>query len=618
MKHLAALLLALTLSQIVFGQQPSGHPFTLDQLKDSIQVTMKRQHLMGVMVGITTKDSVIFSGGFGFANKEKNISVTGSTLFRMGSITKMFVSLGIMKLVERGQLQLEDKLQTIAPEVPFENEWETTNPVRIVHLLEHTSGFDDIKLNHMYALDTAQRSGKDMMLIHQSSFVCRWKPGERTAYSNPNYAVLGYVIEKISGKPHEAFLKEIILDPLGMRSSNFNLRSKFPEHDVAEYTFKQGAFVRVPSVTLLSGPQGALWSSSDDMVKFLQLFLNDGKGIVQKQTIHEIETPHSSLAARSGLQSAYALGNRIGHLYNKYPYRGHDGITGTCYSSCFYNRDIDIGFVISSNSDHGIWEIEQLVLGYIEQNLPGVKLITQKTDHEKIKPFLGWYQFESPRNEINAFSERLQNFQHVFVEGDDLYMKPLTGNSVKLLQTAALTFTMEGMNSPLIVFVETPEGRVMSIAGSYWQRTPAFPAIGKRILAVLAILFSLSTFILAPMAIILKLLKKITWSEFLFRLLPATGIVTLMFVVVYLFDIKDHSYKLYELTSFNIRTFSVFTGTLIFAVTGITYLLFALLTFRKRSNRWLAWYLILTSLSINIVMAVLLQAGWIGLQTWRM
>jgi hypothetical protein len=197
-------------------------------------------------------------------------------------------------------------------------------------------------------------------------------------------------------------------------------------------------------------------------------------------------------------------------------------------------------------------------------------------------------------------------------------MKPLTGNSVKLLQTAALTFTMEGMNSPLIIFVDTPEGPVMSIAGSYWQRTPALSGIGKRILAVLAILFSLSTFILGPMAIILKLLKKITWSEFLFRLLPATGIVTLMFVVVYLFDIKDHSYKLYELTSFNIRTFGVFAGTLIFAVTGITYLLFALLTFRKRSNRWLAWYLILTSLSINIVMAVLLQAGWIGLQTWRM
>jgi CubicO group peptidase (beta-lactamase class C family) len=618
MKHLAALLSALAMSQIVFGQQPSKHPLTFDQLKDSIQVTMKRQHLMGVMVGITSKDSVIFSGGFGFANLENGIPVTGSTLFRMGSITKMFVSLGIMKLVERGQLHLEDKLKTLAPEVRFENEWEATDPIRIVHLLEHTSGFDDIKLNHMYSLDTAQRSGKEMMLIHQSSFVCRWKPGERTAYSNPNYAMLGYLIEKISGKPYEAFLKEIILDPLGMSSSNFNLRSKFPEQDVAEYTFQHGALIRVPSVTLLSGPQGALWSSSDDMVKFLQFFLNDGKGIVQKQTIEEIETPHSSLAARLGLTSAYALGNRIGHLYNKYPYRGHDGITGTCYSSCFYSREIDIGFVISSNSDQGIWEIEQLVLGYIEQNLPGVKLRTQKTDQNKIKPFLGWYQFESPRNQISAFSERLQNFQYVFVEGDDLYVKPLTGNAVKLHQTAALTFAMEGMNSPLIVFIETPGGPVMSIAGSYWQRTPALSGIGKRILAVMLILFSLSTFILGAIAIILKLLKKINWSEFLFRLLPATGIVTLMFVVAYLFDIKDHSYKLYELTSFNIRTFSVFTGTLFFAVTAITYFLFTVLTFRKRSNRWLTWYLILTSLSINIVMAVLLQAGWIGLQTWRM
>ena len=195
----------------------------------------------------------------------------------------MFVSLAIMKLVEEGKLNLDDELKTIAPEVPFQNKWEITNPVRVVHLLEHTSAFDDIKLNRMYSLDTNENTGIDMMLVQKNSMVCRWKPGERFAYSNPNYSVLGYIIEKITGKPYDQYLTENILTPLGMRNSNFNLRSKFPEKDVKEYIVKNGQTIAVKSVTLLSGPQGALWSSAEDMVIFLQLFLRNGSPFLPRK-----------------------------------------------------------------------------------------------------------------------------------------------------------------------------------------------------------------------------------------------------------------------------------------------------------------------------------------------
>ena len=393
----AILILALLSFSIVSFSQKTGSINSIKQLTDSIEVIMKQENITGLMLGITTKDSVIFSGGFGYSDLDAKRRVDENTLFRMGSITKMFVSLGIMKLVSEGKLKLDDELKKIAPEVPFQNKWESTNPVRIVHLLEHTTGFDDIKLNRMYSLDAKENTGIDMMLVHKNSMICRWKPGERFAYSNPNYAILGYIIEKISGKPYNQYLTENILTPLGMMNSNFNLRSKFPQKDVKEYIVKNGKTIQVRSVTLLSGPQGALWSSAEDMVRFLQLFLRKGSPLFTANTIAEIETAHSSLAARSGQKNGYSLGNDNTFFgYSKFPFRGHGGLTGTCFSSCKYNRELGIGFVLASNSNNNNYRVEDLIVSYFEQNIPAKNLPIQSIDKKAMEPFLGRYQFESP------------------------------------------------------------------------------------------------------------------------------------------------------------------------------------------------------------------------------
>ena len=369
MKYAFLILILLPFSIVSFSQKTKPIN-SIKQLTDSIEVIMKQENITGLMLGITTKDSVLFSGGFGYADLDTKRSVDESTLFRMGSITKMFVSLGIMKLVNEGKLKLDDELKKIAPEVPFQNKWESTNPVRVAHLLEHTSAFDDIKLNRMYSLDTNENTGINMMLVHKNSMICRWKPGERFAYSNPNYAILGYIIEKISGKPYNQYLTENILIPLGMMNSNFNLRSMFPQKDVKEYVVRNGKTIQVRSVTLLSGPPGALWSTADDMVRFLQLFLRNGDSLFSANTITEIETTHSSLAARSGQKNGYSLGNdNTFFAYSKFPFRGHGGLTGTCFSSLKYNRELDIGFVLASNSNNNNSRIEELIVSYFEQNI---------------------------------------------------------------------------------------------------------------------------------------------------------------------------------------------------------------------------------------------------------
>lgn len=593
---------------------------SIKHLTDSIEAIMKQEHITGLMLGIATKDSVLFSGGFGYADLDTRRNVDKNTLFRMGSITKMFVSLGIMKLVNEGKLNPDDELKKIAPEVPFQNKWESTNPVRIIHLLEHTTGFDDIKLNRMYSLDTIENTGIAMMLVHKNSMICRWKPGERFAYSNPNYAVLGYIIEKISGMPYNQYLTESILNPLGMKNSNFNVRSKLPEKDVKEYIVKRGQTIHVKSVTLLSGPQGALWSSSDDMVKFIQLFLRNGNPLFGENIINEIETAHSSLAAQAGQKNGYSLGNDNTFFgYSKFPFRGHGGLTGTCFSSCKYNRELGIGFVIASNSNNTNYRIEELIVSYLEQDLPGKELLTQPVDKKKMEPFLGRYQFESPRNEISAFSDKLQNAPSIYFKNNKLYFKPLIGDPSELVQIAPMIFAWRGMNMPLICFTKNDSGKkVMMIGGIYYEQTANFWAMFKRLIIIIALVFVLSSVILGIVSLIGGVIGKLAWQDLIRRSAPMTGVGLLIWAVMNLLEVQQYSYKLSELDTINFRTIVIFFGTAAFGIISIVSLYFSIRTFRKSNNYWFATYLLLTSVSLCLVTAILLQNGWLGLRTWAL
>ena len=619
MKNVVLILILLSFAAVSFSQKIESIN-SIKQLTDSIEGIMKQENITGLMLGITTKDAVLFSGGFGYSDLNTRRNVSESTLFRMGSITKMFVSLGIMKLVNEGKLKLDDELKKIAPEVPFQNKWENTNPVRIVHLLEHTSAFDDIKLNRMYSLDTNEKKGIDMMLIHKNSMICRWKPGERFAYSNPNYAILGYIIEKISGKPYSQYLTENILTPLGMRNSNFNLRSKFPERDVKEYIVKNGKTIPIKSVTLLSGPQGALWSSAEDMVRFLQLFLRNGDSLFPANTTTEIETAHSSLAARSGQKNGYSLGNDNTFFgYSKLPFRGHDGLTGTCFSSFKYNRELGIGFVLASNSNNNNYRIEELIVSYFEQNIAPNNFPTQSIDKKAIEPFLGRYQFESPRNEISAFSDKFQNAPKIYLKNGRLYFKPLIGDPSELLQTGPMTFEWRGMNMPLICFTKNDQGKnVMMIRGSYYEQTSNFWGMLKRVIVIIALIFALSSVILGIASLIGIIIGKLTWREMIPRIIPMIGLGLLVLAVLNLLEVQKYTYKLAELNTINFFTMIIFLGTVAIAIVSIVSLFFSIRMFSKQKKRWFAYYLLFTSISFFLIAAILWQNGWIGLRTWAL
>ena len=606
-----SIVFALLFSCLMTIAQSPKTVVTLKQLTDSIGRLVQQRQIPGLMVGITTKDSVIYAGRFGFADVAKKLPVKPLTLFRMGSITKSLISVAVLKLVEQGKMSLHDTLSKVAPEVPFVNDWEATNPIRVVDLLEQTSGFDDFKLNKMYSLDHKAYSTKEMMLQQKSSMVTRWRPGERYTYCNVNYVILGYLISKVTGQEYDQYLTKQVLRPLAMMHSNFNLWSAQPAVDAKEYRFSDGEFQEVPSVALLPGPSGALWSNADDMMKFVRLLLNNGYPLLSAASISRFESAKNSLAARAGLKSGYALGNEdFGR------FRGHDGMLGTFRSSYRYDRQTGVGFVIATNAG-GIGKIEDLIANYLLKDRPLQQVEVQPLNMKEMEGYLGYYQAQDPRFKLLAFVDRLM-FIKIEKDSAHLYMNIL-GKRYPLQQTAPGMFSQPGANQPTVAFTKNQDGlRVLLINKHYCEKVSGFVAIPERVVLLMALILALISVLTGLIAIARYTLKQLNNNQLILSALPMLSVLGLIGGSLCFSEVMNNSYLLYQFNSLTLRSMAITLGFTSSCILAIFNLFFLLKRYSCIMNRFFRFYLFALALSLILLNIPLAMYGWIGLCTWTL
>ena len=609
------IVLLVTVSFASFAQKPNTET-SLQNLMTSIEKIMEEEQIMGVTLGILERDSVLFSGGFGYVDFEEKRKADNKSLFRMGSITKMFVGLGILKLAEEGKIKLTDELKKIAPEVPFSNQWEDKSPIQIVHLLEQTTGFDDVKLNSMYNLSGKENKGIESVLAQKNCLTTRWRPGERHAYANPNYAILGYIIEKITGQSYDEYLTKNILKPLGMTASHFGVNSQFPAIETREYLGK----TETPIVTLISGAVGSLWSSTDDMLSFLKLFLMKGDTLFLPKIIERMERQEHNLAAHAGLDFGYGLANYADFLYKKSKWRGHHGRLGNCRASFLYSRELDAGFIIANNSNFKNTRIEGLIIDFLEREVEeAYAKEVSALDKEAIEPFLGYYDFVSPRNQIAAFKDQLTNLVQLYTEDDKLYINYLLGGTYELIQVKPNIFKTEGANEPSFALTENADGKKTLIAyTSYFEKVSTVKAISYRVLLVIAVLFAVSSIFYFIISLLGAFWGKVNWKELSWRFAPVMGLLLLLWAVFLLLKAQAATYLLYQLAEINSISLTIFIGTLSFGLITLISTFFAVKRFKMIKNRYHAIYLLAVHFSMFLIMVILWQNGWIGLRTWAM
>ncbi|RYE47083.1 MAG: class A beta-lactamase-related serine hydrolase, partial [Sphingobacteriales bacterium] len=165
---------------------------------------------------VAKRGEILLNKGYGYSNAEKKTANAAHTVFGIASITKTFTSALILKLQEAGKLSVQDPLSKFDPDFP------NGNKITVHHLLTHTSGLSD------YINDPAFRKtdqSKEQTLSAMMGFFKNkpldFEPGTKFRYSNSGYTMLGYIIEKVTGKSYASALQQLVFKPLGMENTSY-------------------------------------------------------------------------------------------------------------------------------------------------------------------------------------------------------------------------------------------------------------------------------------------------------------------------------------------------------------------------------------------------------------
>jgi CubicO group peptidase (beta-lactamase class C family) len=244
---------------------PLDPPALQAKVEEYMKAQVQTNGFSGTIL-LASKGTPVVSKGYGFANIEWQLPNTPQTKFRIGSLTKQFTSMVVMQLREQGKLKLEDSLcQFVAP-CP-----EAWKPVTIHHLLTHTSGIPSYTgLAEWRKVNMVPKTVDEMVGFFRD-LPLQWTPGEKFAYNNSGYFLLGIVIEKVAGKKYEEVVREQIFKPLGMENSGYDWSATIIPQRAAGYSGRAPA-IRNAAALDMQQPYaaGSLYSTTEDLLKWDQ------------------------------------------------------------------------------------------------------------------------------------------------------------------------------------------------------------------------------------------------------------------------------------------------------------------------------------------------------------
>jgi len=234
---------------------------------------------------IAKGDQVLFAKGGGWANAEHEVPNTPRTKFRLGSITKQFTAMAILILQEQGKLAVDDPVSKHAEGCP-----ESWKEVTIHHLLTHTSGIPSFTNLPGYRASMPLPSSPRQTLDRVREMPLEFSPGDRFAYSNSGYVLLGQIIEQVSGKSYEEFLRASIFEPLGMADTGYDLPGKILPHRAAGYEPAKGGLANASYLDMtIPHAAGSLYSTVEDLHRWSRA-LDAGK-LIPKTAYEKMFTP---------------------------------------------------------------------------------------------------------------------------------------------------------------------------------------------------------------------------------------------------------------------------------------------------------------------------------------
>ena len=324
-----------------------------DPADDFIRSEMKRQNIPGLAVAVVREGKVIKAAGYGVANLETKEPVTPNTVFKIASVSKQFISTGIMLLVQDGRLAVDDPVGKHIQGIPAA--W---NAITIRHLLTHTAGL----VREPPGFDPFETTSDAELIASAYATPLRSTPGEKWEYSNLGYHILVEIIARTSGRPWSEFIAERVFKPAGLAVTRTTTTAPLP-NKATGYSDNDKLIDAPDWPAIRAG--GAFVSTVLDLVKW-DAVLN-GESVLKEATRTQMWTP---VRLNDGMTTTYGFGWFINQPQNRRQVWHSGGLPG--FTAQFHRYlDDHVSVIMLMNSDDA--DDDGILTGVAELYLPDRK-----------------------------------------------------------------------------------------------------------------------------------------------------------------------------------------------------------------------------------------------------
>ena len=466
-------------------------------LDEELGREMEKHHIAGAAVSVVKDGKLFFAKGYGSADLENKTPVDPEqTVFRIGSVGKLFTWTAVMQLAEQGKLDLDEDINAY---LDFRIPDTYPQPITLKDLMTHTSGFEDRLRGSVVSDPNDVVPTREWLISHMPARVR--PPGDIAGYSNYNAMLAGYIVARVSGEPYHQYIQEHILNPLGMVHST--AQSPIPPdlraHASVGYTYEDGAFHVFPDYTVQPAalPSGAHQASVTDMARFMIAHLQNGRygdantagvRILKKTTAQQM---HSTLYTPDPrlLGTAYGF---FDFSDNGQRTLGHVGYSPPMYSLLLLLPEQNLGVYVAYNSEGG-GDLTNQHLGFQRAFFdhyypaPAVESIQPPADFaERASRFEGMYSPTAGSYTTLDKVGKLFGAVEISDPGNGTLLFTIAGSEWRFVEVEPLNFRqVDGPDGPFsMVFREDDQGRITHMFTDLtpmfafeklkWYGTPAF------------------------------------------------------------------------------------------------------------------------------------------------
>ena len=433
----------------------------VQQLEPWVASEVAAKGLPALSIALVDDQRIVWARGFGFADAARTVSASADTLYRVGSVSKLFTDLAVMQLVEQGRLDLDAPVVKDLPEFAPRNPFGV--PITLRQLMSHRAGLvREPPVGHYFDPNSPPLIDVVKSL---ASTTLLFEPGTRTKYSNAGVAVVGAVVERVAGEPFPKAIEHALLKPLGMTRSSFDPGPELTRqlaHGLM-WTYDDQVLA-TPTFLLGTGPAGNLVSTVGDMGRFLSFLFAQGRGptgaVIKPETLRSMIEPERG---KPGQPGGFGLGFAISTLEDERRI-GHNGAVYGFSTDLQGLPDAKLGVIVITTADcangaaSDVASTALRMMLAVRKGRPLPALVTSKAlSHVRARSLAGHYV--STNNAIDI------------VERDGkVLLSPFAGMTVEIREKRdSLVIDGRLVSGPRIEAAEN----FVEVAGARYEKKPA-------------------------------------------------------------------------------------------------------------------------------------------------